>query len=161
MNRRLFHRPAVTMIALAVLLIPGSVSAQVEKPDALPLTLEDAVRRAVEHNPDLAIVRLGTEVEAARVGETKGAFAPVFSTQFGRSSNVTPPSNFLLGDSGVNVDDWFSSTGVRQRLPWGAGTWSVSWDTARTRTNNPISSFDPSLQAGVQLAFSQHLLQGP
>ena len=23
----------------------------------------------------------------------------------------------------------FSSTGVRQRLPWGAGTWSVSWDT--------------------------------
>src|SRR2546422_4218301 len=159
MNRRLFHRPAVTMIALAVLLIPGSVSAQVEKPDALPLTLEDAVRRAVEHNPDLAIVRLGTEVEAARVGETKGAFAPVFSTTLGRSSNVTPPSNFLLGDRGVDVKDWFSSTGVRQRLPWGAGTWSVSWDTARTTTNSPISSFDPSLQSGFQVAFSQPLLK--
>src|SRR2546422_1405886 len=159
MNRRLFHRPAVTMIALAVLLIPGSVSAQVEKPDALPLTLEDAVRRAVEHNPDLAIVRLGTEVEAARVGESQRAFSPVFSTILGRSSNATPPSNFLLGDSGVDVKDWFSSTGVRQRLPWGAGTWSVSWDTSRTTTNNPITSFDPSLQSGVQFAFSQPLLK--
>ena len=46
----------------------------------LALTLDEAVRRAVENNPDLAIVRLGTEVEAARVGESRGAFAPVFST---------------------------------------------------------------------------------
>ena len=63
------------------------------------------------------------------MGESRSAFAPVFSTILGRSSNVTPPSNFLLGDRGVDVNDWFSSTGVRQRLPWGAGTWSVSWDT--------------------------------
>src|SRR5213594_1381048 len=159
MNRRLFHRAAVSMIALAVLLVPISVSAQIEKPETLPLTLEDAVRRAVEHNPDLAIVRLGTEVEAAHVGESRGAFAPMFSTTLGRSSNVTPPSNFLLGDSGVDVKDWFSSTGVRQRLPWGAGTWSVWWDTSRTTTNNPITSFDPALQSGVQIAFSQPLLK--
>jgi outer membrane protein TolC len=67
--------------------------------------------------------------------------------------------NFLLGDRGVNADDWFSTSGVRQRLPWGSGTWSVSWDAARTATNNPISSFDPSLQSGFQIAFSQPLLK--
>jgi outer membrane protein TolC len=48
---------------------------------------------------------------------------------------------------------------VRQRLPWGSGTWSISWETSRTSTNNPISSFDPSLQSGFQLAFSQPLLR--
>jgi len=53
----------------------------------------------------------------------------------------------------------FSSTGVRQRLRWGSGTWSASWDTSRTTSNNPISSFDPSLQSGIQLAFSQPLLK--
>lgn len=166
MNRRYFHRAAT--VALSVVVIATSASAQVDPPQAgrpaaaaetLPLTLEDAVRRAVENNPDLAIVRLGTEVEAARVGESRGAFSPVFSTILGRSSNVTPPSNFLLGDRGVDVNDWFSSTGIRQRLPWGAGTWSVSWDTSRTTTNNPISSFDPALQSGLQLSFSQPLLK--
>src|SRR2546427_2601951 len=161
MNRKNFLQLNASAVALSAALIATPVSAQVATPavDTLQLTLEDAVRRAIEHNPDLAIVRLGTEVEAARVGESKGAFAPVFSTMFGRSSNVTPPSNFLLGDRGVDTNDWFSSTGVRQRLPWGSGTWSVSWDASRRATNNPISSFDPSLQSGVQFAFSQPLLK--
>ena len=161
MNRKNFLQLNAGAVALTAALIAAPASAQVAQPavETLQLTLEEAVHRAVENNPDLAIVRLGTEVEAAHVGESKGAFTPVFSTIFGRSSSVTPPSNFLLGDRGVDTNDWFSSTGVRQRLPWGAGTWSVSWDTSRTTTNNPISSFDPSLQSGVQIAFSQPLLR--
>jgi len=161
MKRKNFLQLNAGAVALTAALIAAPASAQVAQPavETLQLTLEEAVHRAVENNPDLAIVRLGTEVEAAHVGESKGAFTPVFSTIFGRSSSVTPPSNFLLGDRGVDTNDWFSSTGVRQRLPKGAGTWSVSWDTARTTTNNPISSFDPSLQSGVQIAFSQPLLR--
>ncbi len=125
----------------------------------LALTLEDAVRRAVDNNPDLAIVRLESDVETARVDETRTAFTPVFSTVLGRSSTVTPPANSLLGERGVDVNDLFSSTGVRQRLPWGSGTWSISWDTSRTTTTNPLTSFDPTLQSGFELAFSQPLLR--
>ena len=44
----------------------------------------------------------------------------------------------------------FSSTGIRQRLRRGAGTWSVSWDTARTTSNSPLNSFDPALQSGFR-----------
>jgi outer membrane protein len=159
MNRRIFRCVPVSLLATGALLMATAAAAQSDKPDTLSLTLADAVQRAVENNPDLAIVRLGTEVEAARVGESKGAYAPVFSTILGRSSNVTPPSNFLLGDRGVDVNDMFSSTGVRQRLPWGAGTWSLSWDTARTTSNSPLNSFDPALQSGFGLAFSQPLLR--
>jgi outer membrane protein len=137
--------------------LPGQGAAVVN--DTLQLTLEEAVRRAVENNPELAVVRLGTEVEAARVGESRGAFAPVFSSELGRSSAVTPPTNSLVGNRGVDVDDWFSSTGLRQRLPWGAGSWSASWETARTSTTNPLTSFSPSLQSGFQVAFSQPLLR--
>jgi multidrug efflux pump len=169
-SARLPELAAAVSVALGIVFFASGASAQTSPSPAgadlkassstsLRLTLDEAVRRAVENNPDLAIVRLGTEVEAARVGESRGAFAPVFSTTVGRSSNVTPPSNFLLGDQGVDVDDSFWSTGVRQRLPFGGGTWSASWDSARTTTNNPISSFDPSLQAGFQIAVSQPLLK--
>jgi outer membrane protein TolC len=147
-------------IALAgALSISATAAAQTEPRHTISLTLADAVTRAVEHNPDLEIVRLDTEVEAARVGESRGAYAPVFSTLFGRSRNVSPPTNYLLGDVGVDVKDWFSSTGVTQRVPWGGGIWSVSWDAARTTTNSLISSFDPNLQSGVQFAFSQPLIR--
>jgi outer membrane protein len=149
---------AAALTAVAILL-SATVAAQSERRQSFELTLDDAVRRAVERNPDLAIVRLDTEADAARVGEARGAYAPVFSTVFGRSRNVTPPTNYLLGDVGVDEKDWFSTTGVRQRLPWGAGTWSISWDAARTTTNSLISSVDPNLESGVELAFSQPLLR--
>ena len=137
MHRRYLFETTVAAIALT---LATTASAQVAKPETLPLTLSDAVQRAVEHNPDLAIVRLGTEVDAARVSQSRGVYSPVFSTTLGGSKNVTPPSNFLLGDRGVDVNDLFSSTGMTQRLPWGAGTWSVSWDTSRTASGGSTST---------------------
>jgi outer membrane protein TolC len=160
MNSRYFVRACASTFA-ALTLIATTASAQVATPaaDTLPLALDEAVRRAVENNPDLAVVQLNTQVEAARVGQTQSAFAPVFSTALGRTSNATPPANFLLGDRGIDTNEWFSSTGVRQRLPWGGGTWNVSWESSKTTTNSPLSSFDPSLQSGFQIAFSQPLFK--
>jgi len=157
MNLRSINRAGMSFAA--ALFISTTAAAQTAPPQRVELTLADAVQRAVEHNPNLAIVRLDTEADAARIGESRGAYAPVFSTTLGGSRNVTPPTTLLVGDAGVDVKDVFSSTGVRQRLPWGSGTWSVSWDTARTTTNSPFSSVDPNLQSGVQFAFSQPLLK--
>lgn len=157
-----FRLSTCVAVIVAAVMLTTPASAQTAANDSaatLRLTLEEAVRRAVEHNPDLAIVGLNRETSAARVDEAGGAFVPLFSTTLGRTGDVTPPSNFLFGERGVSVNDWFSSTGVRQRLPWGGGTWNVSWDASRTTTNNPLSSFDPSLVSGVQIAFSQPLLK--
>jgi len=134
-------------------------SAGLQASQTLQLTVDEAVRRAVEHNPDLAAVRYGTQVEEARLSESESAYVPVFSTMLGTSSNVTPPSNFLFGERGVDTNDLFTSTGVRQRIPWGAGSWRLSWDTSRQSSNSPLTSFDPALQSGFQLAVSQPLLR--
>jgi outer membrane protein len=159
MSAPVFSGMLVRVIVIAVLsAMPVAAQTGVETAP-LPLTLEDAVRRAIDNNPDLAIVRLETEVDTARIDQTRTAFTPVFSTVLGRSSAATPPANFLLGERGVDVDDFFSSTGVRQRLKWGSGTWSVSWDTSRTATTNPLTSYDPTLQSGFEIAFSQPLLR--
>jgi outer membrane protein TolC len=125
----------------------------------LQLTLEDAVTRAVEHNPELTIVRLDTEVSAARVGEGRTAYTPELLTTFGRSSVGAPPASFLVGEQGTVTRDFFSSAGVRQRVPWGNGTWTLSWDAARTTSTSPFSSFEPAVQSGLALAYSQPLLR--
>lgn len=143
----------------AILAGAPRAAAQTIAPAPLALTLADAVHRALEHNPDLAIVRLDTAAEAARVGEARGAYTPLFSTTAGRTRNVSPPTSALVGDTGIDAHDWFSSTGVRQRVPWGGGSWNVSWDAARTTTNSPLTSFDPDLESGIQAAFSQPLLK--
>jgi outer membrane protein len=145
-----------TTIAAAVCVLAVAIPAHAQ---SIPLTLDDAVQRAVQRNPDLAIVKLATEVEAAHVGESQTAYTPVLSTTLGRSSNTTPPTNFLLGTQGVDTRDWFSAAGVRQRVPFGNGTWSASWDAARTTSNSPLNSFNPSVESGFLLAYSQPLLR--
>lgn len=161
-------RTTMAWLTLALGLAAGRAAGQtagaidMAQPPAAPslaLTLDEAVRRAIDHNPDLAVVRLGTEVQAAQVGQSRTAYTPVFSSTLARSSNVTPPISSLLGSSSVDTRDWFSTTGVRQHVPWGNGTWSVSWDAARTTSNSPLNSFDPSLQSGLEVAFSQPLIR--
>jgi outer membrane protein TolC len=164
------------LVAVTSLLIPvlsGLAAAQVppapQSPRPAPagqtinqtikLTLDEAVLRAVDHNPDLAVVRLGIDAEASRVGGSRSAFAPVLTSAFGRSSIAVPPTTALLGTDAVQTGEWFGSAGLRQRLPKGGGSWSVTWDGSRTSTDSPFSSFDPSLQSGVLLAFSQPLLK--
>ena len=123
------------------------------------LSLDDAVRRALEHNPDLAVVRLEPEAGRARVAQARSAFLPVASSTLGRTNQITPPSNPLVGDRGVEAKDWFSVIGVRERLPWGGGTWNVSWDASRSRTQSLFTNFNPTLQSSLLVAFSQPLLR--
>src|SRR5689334_710028 len=100
----------ITVMTAAALVLAVAAPAGAQ---TVSLTLDQAVLRAVEHNPDLAIVKLATEVEAARVGESQTAYTPMLSTTLGGSSNTAPPTNFLLGTQGVDTHDLFSSVGVR------------------------------------------------
>src|SRR5688572_2824239 len=130
--RTLSYAIAVVLaIAPAAPAVAQPAPAAPQGPTTIQLTLDEAVRRAIENNPELEIVRLDAQVGAARVNVAETAFSPILSSVLGRSSSVVAPSSFLLGDRAVDTNDWFSSTGIRQRLPWGAGTWSASWDASR------------------------------
>src|SRR5687768_881814 len=67
---RRFPQVAAGIMSVALVLIAtvasGQVPSQPQAPqsETVALTLDEAVRRAIERNPDLAIVRLATEVEA-------------------------------------------------------------------------------------------------
>lgn len=125
----------------------------------LELTLEEAVRRALENNPDVEIVRLDPDVRAGQVAQAESAFTPVATSVTGYVDTVTPPSSLFLGEAGVESNQWFTTIGMRQRLRQGGGTWNVSWDGSRSETTNPFTSFNPTLQSGLLLAFSQPLLR--
>ena len=124
----------------------------------LPLSIDTAVRMALENNPEVVIARAEPEIGKARVAQAKGAFVPFASGTLAKSDAHQPPSNSLLG-TGVQTQDFFGSAGVRQRLPVFGGTWSASWDAARTLSNSILNTYNPALNAGLTAAFSQPLLK--
>ena len=131
-------------------------------PDAaarLRLTRDEAVRLAVENNADLAADRLNPAISAERVAAAEACSFP----RCPRRSSATarrrrrPTSSPATRRS--RHDFWSGSAALAQLLPWGGGNYDVSFNSARTTTTNPLTTFTPSITSSIQAMFSQPLLR--
>lgn len=169
--RRGVRPAAATATLLALLLLPAVAQAQpvattlpqagqgAAAGEVLKLTRDEAVRMAVENNPDLAVTRFEPGVNDARVSAARAVFLPTFNSALLRNSNQIPPANLFSGESGVQTDYWSGEAGLSQRLPWGGASYDVLFTNQRTTTDNPFTSFTPSLTSSLQAIFSQPLLR--
>ena len=169
--RRIAKPAAATATVLALLAVPAIAFAQAvpttlpqagqgpAQGETLKLTRDEAVRMAVENNPDLAVARFEPAVSDARVSAAQAVFLPTFSSALQRNSTQTPPANLFSGETGIQTDFWSGDAGLSQRLRWGGATYDVSFTSQRATTNNPFTSFTPSLTSTLQAIFSQPLLR--
>ncbi|HXW08796.1 MAG TPA: efflux RND transporter permease subunit [Vicinamibacterales bacterium] len=159
---------AATMLALLCVPVPalaqpGQVPAPaVQAPPAdtvIRMTREEAIRFAIENNPDLAVDRYLPAISEADVAAAQGAFVPTFDSSLLRNSQSQPPVNLFAGAEGIQTDLWSTTVGLNQLLPWGGASYSVAWDSSRTTTDSFFSSLNPELASGLQLSYSQPLLR--
>jgi hydrophobic/amphiphilic exporter-1 (mainly G- bacteria), HAE1 family len=125
----------------------------------LRLTRDEAIRLALENNPDLAAARYDPAIGDAGVAAAQGAFMPTLQSGFLRNNQQQPPTNLFAGNQGIQSNLWSTNVGVNQLLPWGGGTYSAGMDAARTSTDSLLSSLNPELGAGLTLTLSQPLLR--
>jgi outer membrane protein TolC len=88
----------------------------VESADAMPLSLNEAIKLALENSNDIRTSRIDVEKAEYRLTATRGAYDPqLFSeTYFERSS--TPVASFLGGNNSGSIKQKdFTS---RQRFEW-------------------------------------------
>lgn len=176
--RRLMHRGVSAAVLGFVCLVAcppaavaqgrlgaGAVAATVQASPAsesgpvLRLTLDDAVRMALEHHPDILVSRLDPPIAAARVDQARAAYVPALLAGFSRHAQTAPPTSFLVGTQGVRSTSATGSVGLSQRLPWTGGLYTASWDATRATTTSLFTNFNPSLTSRVQLTLSQPLLK--
>jgi hydrophobic/amphiphilic exporter-1 (mainly G- bacteria), HAE1 family len=125
----------------------------------LQLTRDEAIRLALENNPDLAVARFDPAIGDAQVASARGAFMPTLQSGFQRNNQQLPPTNLFAGNRGIQTDLWSTNVGVNQLLPWGGASYSAAMDAARTATDSLFTSLNPELGAGLTLQFSQPLLR--
>jgi hydrophobic/amphiphilic exporter-1 (mainly G- bacteria), HAE1 family len=173
-SRRAPRTVAATASVLALFLVgTGNASAQVvtgstpaattvsqpASANVLKLTRDEAVRLAIENNPDLAAARLDPAINQERVNAARAAWVPTLQTGLQRNSQLQPPTSLFSGSEGLETGVWSGSASITQLMPWGGGNYQLGVDTSRTTTNSLISSLNPALNARLQLAFSQPLLR--
>jgi outer membrane protein TolC len=165
--RRLFAaalRARVPLVLLFITLAAAPAAAQQpprQEPPArqLTLSLDEAVRLALEHNLDLVVQRLEPGVASARVSQAQSAYLPVLGSTVLRNSQVEPPSSFLVGSSGVTTKYTSVDVGLGQRLPWLGTSYSVAWEGTNTSSSSVFTNFNPALGSSLVASVSQPLLR--
>jgi HAE1 family hydrophobic/amphiphilic exporter-1 len=167
---RLFNFSGLTMrmrktalIALFAVGLGAGASAQTTStpaaaPATLRLSVDDAVKLALDHNVDLAADRLDPQISDTRVAAAVGAFKPTVNTSVNSNNQLQPPSSFLV-PTATRTDVVTTNAGLAQRLPWFGTTYSVSWSTTHTDSNSFLNSYNPLLQSGLGLNVSQPLVR--
>jgi outer membrane protein TolC len=123
------------------------------------MTRDDAVRMAIENNPELAVSRYLPAISDADVAAAQSAFVPTLDTALLRNSQSQPPLNLFAGEQGVQTDLWSTTVGLNQLLPWGGASYTVQWDSSRTTTDSFFSTLNPELGAALTVGYSQPLLR--
>jgi outer membrane protein len=135
-------------------------AAQAEAGLTRRLTIEEAVKLALENNLGIQIARYNPRVQDVSVAQARAAWVPSFSNTFQQNSQSSPNNTFLAGSlTGKTTNDSFSnSAGIVQQTPWG-GNYSASWDGSRSTTNNTFTNFSPQLRSGLSFSVAQPLVR--
>jgi len=158
MRTTLFRTTCTLLVLSTSLGLPSAAAAQ---SDVRRLTVDDAVRLALEHNLGVQVARIDPQIEDLGVAQAQAAWAPTFTTTLQGASLDTPNASFLSGALGPKTTDERITTnvGVAQTLPWG-GSYSVGWDSSRATTTNFFTNFSPVLRSSLALSYRQPLLRG-
>jgi outer membrane protein TolC len=137
---------------------PAPLPATDDTRPVLPLSLDEAVARALEHNVDIAVNRYDPQDAAEAVRELKGFYDPLLTSLISRSSATRPASDFFSGAPEVETDVDIYNFGVIQQVPTG-GSFRADFNNNKTTTNSAFSIFNPSNSSNLNLRASQPLLR--
>ena len=127
------------------------------------LTLDEAVKRALDSNIDLVVGRLNPQIQDLANAQTRGLYRPTLTSSFGDNFNRSQPTSQLSGGSslaaGIESGTYSWSAGLSQALQFSGGTASVSWANTRNDTTSNNAILNPTYQSSVQLSVTQPLIK--
>jgi len=122
------------------------------------LAPEDAVRLALEHNVDINVERFGPYLSMWDVEKARGVLNATLSLDADLNRTVTPSSSALQGGTSVlNLQNLYNFL-WHKPLSFGMDV-DLNYNTQRMRGNSSFLSLNPSLQPGLGLTLTQHLLR--
>ena len=133
--------------------------AQTPAPSTRKLTVDEAVKLALEQNLGIAIERINPQIEDVAVAQARSYWIPTVSSTLQGNSTNTPSSSFLSGGQAKITDNRFNTQfGINQQLPTGAN-YSLAWNSARSTSTNLFTNFDPLLSSNVAFNLTQPILR--
>src|SRR5262245_3752804 len=133
-------------------------------PATLSLSLDDAIRLALDRNLDIAVQRLNPQTFDYSIGALRAVYKPTLTSRLANNSVLNPPTNTLqgvpAGQNGITQTTATFNGGFLQNLRWGGGNVNVSVNNSRNTTNSTTSTLNPFFSTLYSAQYTQPLMRG-
>jgi HAE1 family hydrophobic/amphiphilic exporter-1 len=130
--------------------------------DTLPISLNDAIKRALENNNDIEVARDDVRFAETQLRALEGIFDPVFSITPQYDKRISPQQS-SLGGSGqtgtTSTTTYTVSPAITKQFGRGGGNYFLQFANQHTNTSNSFSLLNPFYSSNLSLTFTQPLLR--
>jgi outer membrane protein TolC len=131
--------------------------------ESIPLSLNDAIKRALENNNDIEVARDDVRFAETQLRALEGIFDPVFAITPQYDKRISPQQSQLGGGSGssgtVSSTIWSVLPSVQKQFGRGGGNYFLQFQNSHTNTSNSFSLLNPFYSTNLSLQFNQPLLR--
>lgn len=141
--------------------MPSLERVGVDVTDSMPLSLNDAIRLALENNNDIDASRNNVQSSEYDLKISRSAYDPIISGETNYEKSTSASSSSLNGGSdGKSKQSSFSgNVGLSGIVPFQGGSFKTTFDSSRTTTNNQFSSLNPQYSSGLKFSYTQPLFR--
>ena len=128
----------------------------------IPISVDDAVKFALERNLDLAVARLTPELQDIAVVAAGTVYSPQLTSQILRSSTTTTPTSQLQlsqGTGGLVNNNFAYNATLNQLVPWWGASVQGQFQNQRLDSNSNNSTFNPQYNSTWVAQYTQPLLR--
>jgi HAE1 family hydrophobic/amphiphilic exporter-1 len=140
--------------------LPSLTRVGVVGTDALSLSLNEAIRRALENNNDIEIARADVRLAEQQLFSLSGVYDPVFSFTPEINNSVRPVTNIFggAGSTGtVSTTDYNNDFTVNKQFVRGGGNFTYFFNNTREKTSASNTSLNPFYSSAQGVQFTQPL----
>ena len=128
----------------------------------VPLTVDDAIKLALDRNLDIAVQRLNPSTFDYSIAGLYAAYKPTLISQISHVANTNPSTSTISGAAvGTGIDQGNSvfNGGLSQNLRWGGGSLTATLNNNRQTTTSLTSLFNPLFNTNWSAQYTQPLLR--
>jgi outer membrane protein TolC len=123
------------------------------------LTLDDAVKRALEQNLDIAVERLNPQTYDFAIASLQATYRPTFNSNYGLRSATTFTRSQTAGGDILTTDTFTANNGLTQSVKFGGGSFAIGWNTNRQEQSDLFATRNPAINSNLNLVYVQPLLR--
>lgn len=142
--------------------LPDMTRLGVTSDNAMAMSLNDAVKRALENNSDIEVARDDVRFAETQLRSLEGIYQPIFSVTPQIDKRITPQQSSLGGSgrSGTTTSTTYSfSPSLNKQFGRGGGNYTLNFANSHTNTSSTFSFINPYYSSNLSLTFTQPLLR--